>query len=217
MAARTGARSRVSRRAADGPTCRDVFASPRDANTVFVALNNWQRGDYKPYLVEETIAAGRGSHRRRSAGSRTTCGRSSRITSTATCCSPGTEFGLFFTRRRRRDTGCSSRAACRRSRCATWPCRSARAIWCSATFGRGFYVLDDYSALRDMTPADADRRTRLFPASRRVPVLADRPGAGRIRRPRRDGRQLDGTESAVRRGLHLQRRTPIPPATRNSC
>ena len=32
----------------------DVFASPRDANTVFVALNNWQRGDYKPYLVKST-------------------------------------------------------------------------------------------------------------------------------------------------------------------
>ena len=30
----------------------DVFASPRDANSVFVALNNWQRGDYKPYLLK---------------------------------------------------------------------------------------------------------------------------------------------------------------------
>ena len=32
----------------------DVFASPRDANTVFVTLNNWQRGDYKPYVVKST-------------------------------------------------------------------------------------------------------------------------------------------------------------------
>ncbi|HYT77524.1 MAG TPA: hypothetical protein VEL79_22410, partial [Vicinamibacterales bacterium] len=32
----------------------DVFASPRDANTVFVAFNNWQRGDYKPYLLKST-------------------------------------------------------------------------------------------------------------------------------------------------------------------
>ena len=32
----------------------DVFSSPRDANTVFVALNNWQRGDYTPYLVKST-------------------------------------------------------------------------------------------------------------------------------------------------------------------
>ena len=29
----------------------DVFASPRDANVVFVALNNWQRGDYTPYVL----------------------------------------------------------------------------------------------------------------------------------------------------------------------
>ena len=32
----------------------DVAPSPRDANTVFVALNNWQRGDYKPYIVKST-------------------------------------------------------------------------------------------------------------------------------------------------------------------
>ena len=32
----------------------DVFASPRDASTVFVALNNWQRGDYAPYLVKSS-------------------------------------------------------------------------------------------------------------------------------------------------------------------
>ena len=33
---------------------------------------------------------------------------------------------------RRHRTGCSSRAACRWRRCATWSCRSARTIWCSA-------------------------------------------------------------------------------------
>ena len=32
----------------------DVMSSPRDANTVYVALNNWQRGDYKPYVVKST-------------------------------------------------------------------------------------------------------------------------------------------------------------------
>src|SRR5690606_34031408 len=32
----------------------DVFASPVDANTVFVTLNNWQRGDYNPYIVKST-------------------------------------------------------------------------------------------------------------------------------------------------------------------
>ena len=32
-----------------------------------------------------------------------------------------------------------------------------------ATFGRGFYVLDDYSALRDITPATLAEDARLFP------------------------------------------------------
>ena len=32
----------------------DVFASPRDVDTVFATLNNWQRGDYKPYIVKST-------------------------------------------------------------------------------------------------------------------------------------------------------------------
>ena len=32
----------------------DVHASPRDANTVFVTFNNWQRGDYAPYIVKST-------------------------------------------------------------------------------------------------------------------------------------------------------------------
>ena len=74
----------------------DVFASPRDVNTVFVALNNWQRGDYKPYLREEhgsrpdlDVAC------RRSAGHVTTCGRCCRIMSTATCCLPAPSSALF--------------------------------------------------------------------------------------------------------------------------
>ena len=32
----------------------DVFASPRDANTVFATMNNYQRGDFKPYVLRST-------------------------------------------------------------------------------------------------------------------------------------------------------------------
>ena len=66
----------------------DVFASPRDASTVFATMNNYQRGDYKPYVVKSTD---RGRTGRRSPA---TCrraparGASCRITSTATCSSP---------------------------------------------------------------------------------------------------------------------------------
>jgi len=36
----------------EGTYVTDVFASPRNADLVFVALNNWQRGDFKPYLLK---------------------------------------------------------------------------------------------------------------------------------------------------------------------
>ncbi|NRA98076.1 MAG: glycosyl hydrolase, partial [Planctomycetes bacterium] len=32
----------------------DVFASPLDADTVFVTFNNWQRGDFRPYVYKST-------------------------------------------------------------------------------------------------------------------------------------------------------------------
>ncbi len=54
-----------------------------------------------------------------------------------------------------------------------------------ATFGRGFYVLDDYSALRDITPATLNEEARLFPL--RDALLFNLLGLapGRQRRPAR--------------------------------
>ncbi len=31
----------------------DVYASPRDSGTIFVTLNNYLRGDFKPYVVQK--------------------------------------------------------------------------------------------------------------------------------------------------------------------
>ena len=47
------------------------------------------------------------------------------------------------------------------------------------TFGRGFYVLDDYSALREITPQTLAEDARLFPLRDAVPLQPARPGAGR--------------------------------------
>ena len=57
-------------------------------NTVFVTLNNWQRGDYKPYVMKSTD---RGRTWTTIAGdlpARPASGRSSRTRQRATCCSP---------------------------------------------------------------------------------------------------------------------------------
>ena len=83
------------------------------------------------------------------------------------------------------------------------------------TFGRGFYVLDDYSALRELTRGDARRRGATVPAARRVSVHAVGPGAGRIGRPRRPVGQPGHAQSAGgRRRSPINVREALPADTR---
>ena len=57
-----------------------------------------------------------------------------------------------------------------------------------ATFGRGFYVLDDYTPLREMSAQALTEDAHLSRAARRVSVQSDRATACRRRRHRHDGR-----------------------------
>jgi photosystem II stability/assembly factor-like uncharacterized protein len=140
----------------------DVFASPRDVNTVFVALNNWQRGDYQPYLVKSTD---RGRTWTSIAGDLPDKHDVWAVVQdhvNPNLLFAGTEFGLFVTT----DGG------------ARWvklsggmPPTQVRDLAVQkrendlvlATFGRGFYVLDDYSVLREVTPTTLSEPARLFP------------------------------------------------------
>ncbi|HET9423730.1 MAG TPA: hypothetical protein VFO55_00055 [Gemmatimonadaceae bacterium] len=160
----------------------DVISSPRDVNTVYVALNNWQRGDYKPYVVRSTD---RGRTWTNIAGN---LPAKHDVWSLApdhvnpNLVFAGTEFGLFVTV----DGGTS------------WtqlkgglPVTQVRDITIQkrendlvlATFGRGFYILDDYSALREITPRALAEEARLFPlrhAYSFIPGGSANPGSAGI-------------------------------------
>ena len=60
-------------------------------------------------------------------------------------------------------TGCSSRAGSRRPRRAISPFSKREGDLVVGTFGRGVFILDDYSALRDVTPQALAEQARLFP------------------------------------------------------
>ncbi|MGD2122759.1 MAG: glycosyl hydrolase, partial [Gemmatimonadota bacterium] len=140
----------------------DVFPSPRDANTVFVALNNWQRGDFNPYLVKSTD-------------------RGRTWTSIVGNLPPlhdvwsviqdhedgdlifaGTEFGLFVTFDGGGEwTQLVGGLPPAQIRDMTVQKRENDLVL--ATFGRGFYVLDDYSPLRAMRPEALSADAYLYP------------------------------------------------------
>jgi len=140
----------------------DLVASQHDANVVYAAFNNHKMGDFKPYLLR---SADRG--RTWTSIAANLPERGSVWTVVEDPVDPamlftGTEFGVFFTK----DGGTS------------WvqlkgglPTIAVRDIKIQArendlvvgTFGRGIFILDDYSPLRLAKPADLEQAFAAFP------------------------------------------------------
>ncbi len=140
----------------------DVYPSPRDANTVFVVLNNWQRGDYKPYLVRSTDRGRTWTNISANLPAKHDVWSVAQDHVNGNLLFVGTEFGVSVSV----DGG------------ANWtplkgglPSIQVRDIQIQkretdlvlGTFGRGFYILDDYTALREVTPASLAEDARLYP------------------------------------------------------
>jgi hypothetical protein len=139
-----------------------VSASTRDANTVYATFNNYQRGDFKPYVYR---SADRGRTWTSIAGNLPARSGAWSIVQdhvNGDLLFAGMEFGVWFTV----DGG------------TRWtqlkggiPTTQARDLQIQrrendlvvGTFGRGAYILDDYSALRALTPQALTEEARLFP------------------------------------------------------
>lgn len=139
----------------------DVQASSRDANTVFATLNDWNRGNFKPYVLK---SADRGKTWTSIAGDlpqRSGAWSIAQDSANGNLMFIGMEFGLWATV----DGG------------AHWvkmsgvPVQQVRDIaiqkregdLVAGTFGRGVFILDDYTALRDVSPQGLTERARLYP------------------------------------------------------
>jgi photosystem II stability/assembly factor-like uncharacterized protein len=140
----------------------DVWASPRDANTVFVALNNWQLGDYKPYIVRSSDRGRTWTNISGNLPAKHNVWSVVQDHVNSNLLFAGTEFGVFVS-----VDGGTNWSALR----GGMPSIQVRDMQVQrretdlvvATFGRGFYILDDYSALREVTQAALAEEARLFP------------------------------------------------------
>jgi hypothetical protein len=140
-----------------------LTASSHDANTVYASFNNFKMGDFKPYLLKST---NRGRSWTSITGDLPERGNTWAIVEDEEkpdLLFAGTEFGVFFTV----DGG------------GHWvqlkggiPVVAVRDLaiqprddaLVAATFGRGFYILDDYAPLRSVSSAALAREAVLFPA-----------------------------------------------------
>jgi hypothetical protein len=144
-----------------------VHPSPTDVNTVYVTLNDFQRGNFKPYVVKSTdlgrtwtsIAGGLAD--RDPAWSIVQDHINPRLLFV------GTEFGLSFSI----DGGAHWIKIT--NGMPTIPIRDLEiqrreSDLAAASFGRGFFILDDYSALRQITPETLTSEGALFPPGRKA-------------------------------------------------
>ncbi len=144
------------------PFVNDVRADLFDANVVYAALDNHKYGDYKPYLIKSTDKGKSWTIISGNLPDKHLTWRLVQDHVDPRLLFVATEFGIFFTK----DGG------------TNWmelngglPTISFRDITIQrrendlvgASFGRGFYILDDITPIREMTSSDVNAEARLFP------------------------------------------------------
>jgi hypothetical protein len=140
----------------------DVFASPRDVDTIFATLNNWQRGDYAPYIVKSTDRGRTWTNISGNLPPKHDVWSIIQDHVHANLLFAGTEFGVFASV----DGGkawVQLKGGMPPAQVRDMTIQKRENDLVLATFGRGFYILDDYSALREITPATLAEDARLFP------------------------------------------------------
>ncbi len=141
----------------------DVFASPRDANVVFVALSDWQRGNYTPYLLRSDD---RGKTFTPIVGdlpkTRNNVWSVVQDSVNGNLLFAGTEFALWTsvdggTHWVQLKTGLPT------AQIRDLAVQKRESDLAIGTFGRGFYILDDFSALRGITNESLASEGQLYP------------------------------------------------------
>src|SRR3954454_7453538 len=140
----------------------DVQPSSRDADVVFATFNNWQRGDYTPYVMK---SSDRGRTWTSIAGDLPQRSGAWSIVQDpldGNLLFAGLEFGVFMTV----DGGSHwipLKGGIPTSQARDLAIQRREGDLVVGTFGRGIYILDDYTALREVTPRALSEDARLFP------------------------------------------------------
>lgn len=153
----------------------DLLASSFDENVVFASFDNIQRDDFKPYLLK---SMDKGYTWTSIAGDLPENGTVHSIVQDFVnpdllfC---GTEFGVFFTYNGGKNwiqlkSGIPTIAV----RDIVIQKRENDLVL--ATFGRGFYILDDYTPLREFKPELREKEGHIFPVSDALMYIQARNG-----------------------------------------
>lgn len=141
--------------------CQNITPSQHDENVVYCTFNNQRNGDFKPYLLKSTDKGKTWTSISNNLPERGTAYCLAEDFKNPNLLFCGTEFGLFVSldggqywvqMKNGLPTICVPDIAIQKR-------ETDLAI---ATFGRGFYILDDYSALQSMKKEDLEKPAAMF-------------------------------------------------------
>jgi hypothetical protein len=157
----------------------DLHASRTSANTVFAVFNNHKFGDYRPYLYRSDDAGKSWQSISGNLPEGEYCWAIYQDHVNPDLLFLGTEYGLYFTvdggKQWNRFRSGIPTIAIRDLEIQT---RENDLV--AASFGRGFFILDDYSPLRAINAASLEEDALLFPVKNAWQYVPSRSGGGAL-------------------------------------
>ncbi len=141
----------------------DVYASRHDVNTIYISFNNHKYGDFKPYAYKSTDKGNSWTSIVNGFPAKDFVWSIVQDHENANLLFAGTEFGLYYSL----NDGASWNKF---NRVPTIPIRDLEIQrrendLVAASFGRGFFILDDYTPLRNMAAEVLTKEAHIFPVS----------------------------------------------------
>jgi photosystem II stability/assembly factor-like uncharacterized protein len=155
-----------------------IVASVNDPNTVFVAFENHQNADFKPYLFKSTDAGRTWTSIKSNLPANQPVWAIAEDHVNPNLLFAGTEYGLFFTV----DGGqkwIQMRGGLPTIQVRDIAIQRRENDLVLGTFGRGFYILDNYTPLRAITPEMVKQEAALFPVKDALMYIQAQPIGGR--------------------------------------
>ena len=150
-----------------------LHASPHDESVVFAIFNNHRSGDFKPYVLKST---NKGKTWTSISGDLPERGSAYAIRQDhvdPNLLFIGTEFGCYFSN----DGGIKWLKLSGLPTIAIYDLdiQQRENDLVAASFGRGFYVLDNYAPLREMKSENLDKKAHLFPVKEALLYVPSSP------------------------------------------
>lgn len=151
-----------------------LWASQHDKNVVYAAFNNHKRGDFKPYIMKSVDKGNTWTPLQNDLPERGTVYSIAEDHVDSKLLFAGTEFGCFVSVNGGQNwvkLGAGLPTICVRDMAI----QKRENDLVLGTFGRGFYILDDYSALRNLSKEDLDKDAKIFPIKKSLAYVESNP------------------------------------------